>query len=82
MIFDVLENTFDENKIINSRIFKMDETSLTVVQHPEQIIVQKSKHQVGVISLGEQGQNVSSVYAVSASGFCVPPMLIYSRKWM
>jgi hypothetical protein len=81
-IFYVLENILDENKIINPRIFKTDETLLTVVQHPEQIIARKGKHQVGVISSCEQGRNVSSVYAVSATGFCVRPMLIYPRKRM
>jgi hypothetical protein len=60
----------------------MDETSHTVVQRPEKIIVQKGEHQVGAITSCERGQNVTGVYAVSASGFCVPPMLIYSRKRM
>jgi hypothetical protein len=34
------------------------------------------------MSLCEQGQNVTSVYAVSASGFHVPPMIVYPKKRM
>lgn len=41
-IFDVLENIVDENKIADSRIFNMDETSHTIVQRPEKIIAQKA----------------------------------------
>ncbi|KAJ4444462.1 hypothetical protein ANN_06254, partial [Periplaneta americana] len=42
----------------------------------------EGKHHVGVISSCERGQNVTGVYAMSASGFFVPPMLIYARKKM
>jgi hypothetical protein len=81
-ICGVLEYIFDENKIKNLRIFNMGETSLTVSQHPEKIIDQKGKHQVGAISLCKQGQNVTGVHAVSMSGFCLPPSLICPRKRM
>jgi hypothetical protein len=80
--FDVLGNIVEEHKITANRIFNMDETSHTVVQRPEKIIAQKDNHQVGAITLCERGQNVTGVYAVSASGFYVPPMLIYPRKRM
>jgi hypothetical protein len=46
MIFDVSKNIADENKITDSRIFNMDETSHTVLQRPEKIIAQRDKHQV------------------------------------
>jgi hypothetical protein len=49
-IFDVLDNIVDENKITNSKIFIMSETSHTVVQRPHKIGAQKEKHQVGAIS--------------------------------
>jgi hypothetical protein len=28
----------------------------------------------------DRGENVTGVYAVSASGFCAPPMMIYQTK--
>lgn len=80
--FDVLETIVDKHKITAERIFNMDETSQTVVQRPEKIIAKKGKHQVGAITSCERGQNVTGVYAVSASGLYVPPMLIYPRKRM
>jgi hypothetical protein len=78
----MLENIVDEHKITAARIVNMDETSHTVVQRPEKIIAQKGKHEVGAITSCEREQNVTGVYAVSASVFCVPPMLIYPRKRM
>jgi hypothetical protein len=46
IIFDVLVIIVDENKITDSRIFSMDETSHIALQRPEKIIPQKGKHQV------------------------------------
>jgi hypothetical protein len=80
--FDVLDNIVDEHKITAAKIFNMDETSHTVVQRPEKIIAQKGKYQVGAITSCNGGQNVTGVYAVCASGFYVPPMLVYPRKRM
>jgi hypothetical protein len=40
-IFDVSENVVDKNKITDSRIFNMDETSHTVLQRAEKIVAQK-----------------------------------------
>jgi hypothetical protein len=45
-IFDVLENIVVKNKITDSRIANMGETSYTVVQRPERIVAQKGKHQL------------------------------------
>jgi hypothetical protein len=55
-IFDVLENFADENKITDSRIFSMDETSHAVIERP--LVAQNSKHQAGAISSCHRGQNV------------------------
>ncbi|XP_069705676.1 uncharacterized protein [Periplaneta americana] len=78
--FDTLEQLVDQHKLTAARIFNMDETSHTVVQRQEKILAQRGKHQVGAISLCERGHNVTGMYAMSASGFFVPPMLIYARK--
>ncbi|KAJ4436229.1 hypothetical protein ANN_18859 [Periplaneta americana] len=80
--FDTLEQLVDQHKLTAARIFNMDETSHTVVQRQEKILAQRGKHQVGAISSCERGQNVTGVYVMNASGFFVPPMLIYARKEM
>jgi hypothetical protein len=54
----------------------MDKNSNTVLQHPEKIMAQRGKHEVGAIALCKRGQNVSGVHAVSMSSFFFPPMLI------
>ncbi|KAJ4436930.1 hypothetical protein ANN_17062, partial [Periplaneta americana] len=78
--FDTLEHLVDQRKLTAARIFNMDETSHNVVQRQEKILAQRGKPQVGAISSCERGQNVTGVYAMSASGFFVPPMLIYAKK--
>ncbi|XP_069680594.1 uncharacterized protein [Periplaneta americana] len=80
--FDTLEHLVDQHKLTAARIFNMDETSHNVVQRQEKILAQRGKPQVGAISSCERGQNVTGVYAMSASGFFVPPMLIYAKKKM
>ncbi|KAJ4427131.1 hypothetical protein ANN_24747 [Periplaneta americana] len=80
--FDTLEQLVDQHKLTAAKIFNMDETSHTVVQRQEKILAQRGKHQVAAISSCERGQNVTGVYAMSASGFFLPPMLIYARKKM
>ncbi|XP_069702661.1 uncharacterized protein [Periplaneta americana] len=80
--FDTLEHLVDQHKLTPARIFNMDETSHNVVQRQEKILAQRGKPQVGAISSCERGQNVTGVYAMSASGFFVPPMLIYAKKKM
>jgi hypothetical protein len=71
----VLENIVDERKLTAARTFDMDETT-------HKIKAGKGKHDVGAITSCERGHSVTGVYAASASGFYVPPVLIYSRKRM
>jgi hypothetical protein len=56
MIFDVPENIVHENKIIDSRIFNMDETSLAAVQRLREHHSRKCRHYVVVISTCEGKQ--------------------------
>jgi hypothetical protein len=78
----MLENIDDENKITNSSICSMNETSYTVMQLHEKIVPQEGKHQVGAISLCKRGQTVTCAYAVSAGFFYVLPVLMCARKRM
>jgi hypothetical protein len=50
IILNMSVNIFDENKITDTRIFSMDETSCIVLERPEKIMSQKDKHHVGAIS--------------------------------
>ncbi|KAG5858467.1 hypothetical protein JTB14_028550 [Gonioctena quinquepunctata] len=80
--FDIYEEIIEENGISADPIFNADETSHTVVQKPQKIIAQKRKHQIGAITSSKRGQNVTGMYAMSATGSFIPPMLIFARKRM
>jgi hypothetical protein len=58
----------------------VDETSHIKLQRPPKIIAKRGKHEIGAISLCEPGQIITRMYAVSASDFYIPPMLICPRK--
>ena len=47
---------------------------------PSKIVVAKAKQNVGAMTSGEKGTNVTVVTAVSASGNIVPPMFVFPRK--
>ena len=57
--YDILEATIDKCILYSTRIFNMDETSLSTVQKPDKIVAQKGKHQVGYIVSSERGTSVT-----------------------
>lgn len=60
-------------------IFNVDETGVTTVQTPKQVVTEKGKRQVGAITSAERGELVTVVCAVSAAGNAAPPMFIFPR---
>jgi len=79
--FDILEKVVDENKINASKIYNVDESGFTTVQKKTQKVISlKGKRQVGALTSGERGVNTTIVCCVNASGFYVPPMIIFKRK--
>lgn len=58
-------------------IYNVDETGVTTVQNPKQVVTEKGKKQVGAITSAERGELVTVVCAVNAAGNAVPPMLIF-----
>lgn len=79
--FDILEKVVDEYKINANTIFNVDESGFTTVQKKTQKVISlKGKRQVGALTSGERGVNTTIVCCVNASGFYVPPMIIFKRK--
>jgi hypothetical protein len=78
--FNLLQNTVHDEDLTPDRIFNMDETGFSSVQKPQKVFARKGKHQVGAITSGERGRNITFVCCVSASGMYVPPLIIYPRK--
>ena len=61
------------------RIYNVDETGVTTVQTPNQVVTAKGKKQVGSVTSAERGELVTLVFAVNAVGAVVPPMFIFPR---
>ncbi|XP_069705674.1 uncharacterized protein [Periplaneta americana] len=77
--FKVLAAVVDSNHFDATTIFNMDETGLSTVQKPQEVLGIKGKHQIGGITSGERGTNTTCVCCMSALGMYIPPMLIFKR---
>ena len=62
-----------------TRTYNMDETAVPTVMPSNKILAEKGRHQVGVITSAERGQNTTAV-CCNAAGCFVPPQLIFPRK--
>ena len=60
-------------------IFNFDETGISIVHKPGKVVTEVGRISVWSVSSGERGTQLSPV---SASGFCIPPMMIYPQKRM
>ncbi|KAJ8949417.1 hypothetical protein NQ318_007517 [Aromia moschata] len=71
---------FSVDRMTLTRIWNTDETGVSTVSKPSKIVAAKGKRNVGSVTSGERGTNVTLLTAVSASGNTVPPMFIFPRK--
>jgi hypothetical protein len=79
--FDLLKKIMDSYKITANNIFNIDVSGFSTVQkRPQKIVALKGKHQVGTITSGERGVNMTMVVCVSAVGVYIPPVIIFKRK--
>lgn len=65
-----------------SRIFNGDETGVSCVHENDKVITIKGKRQVGKMTSGERGRNVTLMFSMSATGQFIPPLFIFPRKRM
>jgi hypothetical protein len=63
------------------RIYNVDETGLSTVRVPPKIVAPKGTKQLGSMTSGERGQNVTLIAAINAVGNHLPPMLIVFRVY-
>ena len=57
--FDNLASVMDRYKFTPSRIFNVDETGVTTVQSPKQVLAAKGTKQIGFITSRERGELVT-----------------------
>lgn len=60
-------------------IYNLDETALTTVHNPPNIIGQKGLKQIGQVTSGERGVLVTACCFINAMGNSIPPYLIFPR---
>ena len=78
--FHLLKELMDEYNFTPDRIFNVDETGISIVPKTSpKIIARKGRRQVGGLTAGERGENVTAEICMSAAGTYMPPMLIFPR---
>ena len=67
------------NNICPDNIFNLEETGVSTVQKPRQVFAQAGTKQVGRITSGERGENVTMCACVNATGNTLPPAFVFPR---
>nr|XP_023676800.1 uncharacterized protein LOC111848778 [Paramormyrops kingsleyae] len=80
LFFNRLAEVIDKNTFDGSDIWNVDETGVTTVQAPSQVVARRGVKQVGAMTSGERGTLVSVAYAVQALGNTIPPFFVFPRK--
>ena len=75
--FANLNELLDANNFEPSQIFNCDETGITCVLKPVEVIAPKGKRVVASVTSGERGQTITVICAMSATGTFVPPLMIF-----
>ena len=58
-------------------IYNCDETGITVVHKPGKVFAELGRRNVYALTSAERGKTHTVLSCVSASGLCVPPMMVY-----
>ena len=64
------------------QIYNMDETGISVVHKPGRVIAELGRRNVWAVTSGERGKTHTVLACASASGYSLPPFMIYPRKKM
>ena len=62
------------------QIYNMDETGISIVHKPGRLLTQVGRRNVWSITSAEKGKTHTILTCVSASGYALPPFMIYPRK--
>ena len=61
-------------------VFNVDETGVTIVHKPGKVLAELGRRNVYALKLAERGRTHTILICVSASGFSIPPLMVYPRK--
>ena len=62
------------------QVYNVDESEVSVVHKPCKVVAELGRRNVYSITAAERGKTHTIVACVSASGFVLPPMMVYPRK--
>lgn len=62
------------------QVFNCDETSISIVHKPGKVIAQLGRRNVYSITSAERGKTHTILACVSASGYVLPPLMVFPRK--
>lgn len=77
--YDNLKMVMDRHKFHANDIYNLDETGNSTVHVPPKIICAKGTKQIGSVTSGERGVNITMIACINAIGNSIPPMLIFPR---
>ena len=62
------------------QVYNCDETGVSIVHKPSKVIAELGRRNVYAITSAERGKTHTVLSCVSATGYALPPMMIYPRK--
>lgn len=77
--FSNLKECYQRYPFRPDQIYNVDETGNSTVHVPPKLLAPKGMKQIGTVTSGERGLNITMISAVNAVGNHVPPMLIFPR---
>lgn len=79
--FDLLENTLGENDLLDkpSQIFNCDETGIPLSPKSHKIVDRVGSKNPSYVTSNSKEQ-VTVLACVNASGYCMPPFVLFARK--
>ena len=70
----------DRDNLGPEQIWNVDETGISTVQKPRNVVAAKGVKQIGSVTSGERGSLVTMCAVVSATGNSVSPVCIFPRQ--
>ena len=77
--YNNLASIMDRYKFTPDMIYNTDESGVTTVQTPKQILTEMGRKQVGSVTSGERGTLVTIVCTINAMGNSILPMFVFPR---
>ena len=79
MFFNNSKSVLDHSHILLEKIFNLGKTVISTVQKLRQVFTFTESKQVGKVTSGERGENVTMCACVSAIGHALPPPFVFPR---